>query len=240
LAGNRNYILHYDRDSNYFERIGYSNIDGLNDALEINNEIWFGGEDGIEIWNGSIRTAVQTNYDVYSLCNYDGLVFAGGEFTGLNGANHIAQYDGSGWSPLGGNTNGVVRALVEYDGALIAGGDFTLADGAARYIALWNGSNWLTVGTGTELNGRVRCLHVYNGELIVGGDFNSVDGTPTGYLARWDGTDWHSFGTGLNNYPTTLNTYNGDLIVSGEFTTAGGVPANHVARWHMSKGGFTY
>ncbi|MBL9120462.1 MAG: hypothetical protein JNL80_11175 [Phycisphaerae bacterium] len=111
-------------------------------------------------WNGSSWSALGTgsaiglNLWVQALTILDnGLgniptLFVGGYFDGAGGAsaNHIAQWNGNVWSPLGaGSTNGVnlvVRALTVFnDGtgpALYASGDFTIAGGLSTpFIAKW-------------------------------------------------------------------------------------------------------
>src|SRR5438128_4511642 len=68
---------------------------------------------------------------VYATAVYNGRLIAGGTFTTAGGStvNHIAQWNGSSWSPLGSGMNNEVWALTVYNGALIAGGIFTTAGG---------------------------------------------------------------------------------------------------------------
>src|SRR5262245_47135843 len=72
-------------------------------------------------------------------------------------ANHIARFDGNGWSPLGIGIDGIVSALAVFDDgqgggpALYAGGDFEIAGGAlASGIARWDGVSWSDVGGGVS------------------------------------------------------------------------------------------
>src|SRR6185503_19549953 len=91
---------------------------------------------------------------------FQGSTYAAGEFTSIDGvqANHVARWDGSKWSQVGGSAsgagaNGTVRKLHVHDDThgsrLFAAGTFTTVDGnAANGIAAWNGVGWSTVGTG--------------------------------------------------------------------------------------------
>ena len=58
-------------------------------------------------------------------------MYAGGYFTnaGGNPANHIAQWNGSNWGPLGSGLNYQANALAVSGGTLYAGGAFTTAGG---------------------------------------------------------------------------------------------------------------
>src|SRR5258705_3336703 len=77
-------------------------------------------------------------------------LYAGGEFWEAGGldALHIAKWNGTSWSPLGGGTNHIVWALTPFDNdgsgpnlpALLAGGQFSVADGRpSTGVAAWVG-----------------------------------------------------------------------------------------------------
>jgi hypothetical protein len=179
----------------------------------------------------------------------NGDLVAGGYFTTAGGApaNDIARWDGRTWSPLGagmanGGPTGVRALAVLPSGDLIAGGGFTSAGGIpANNIALWNGSTWSALGTGTSYGAggdpRPSSLAVLpNGDLIVGGAFGAAGGIPANHIARWNGASWSALGsgtgTGAYDYPDALAVLpNGDLIVAGQFATAGGIPASNIVRW---------
>jgi hypothetical protein len=68
------------------------------------------------------------------------VVVTAGSFTTAGGltANHITQWDGSSWSPLGNSLNDSETALAEYNGELVVGGTFSLAgDQVSAYLARW-------------------------------------------------------------------------------------------------------
>jgi hypothetical protein len=51
------------------------------------------------------------------------------------------------------------------------------------------------------------------------------------YIARWDGTDWHSLSSGLDFYGQAVEWVEGKLYVGGQFSQAGGIPSSKLAAW---------
>ncbi len=93
-----------------------------------------------------------------SRTEYSNNLYAGGDFTFVNGtttsAHYVAKWDGTTWSPLGTAVNSFVYSMVVYNGELYIGGNFTTAGGnPANYIAKWNGTSWAALGSG--LNNKV-------------------------------------------------------------------------------------
>ncbi|MDX1479536.1 MAG: hypothetical protein R3301_17605, partial [Saprospiraceae bacterium] len=168
-----------------------------------------------------------------------GEMYVGGVFTtiGSIGANRIAKWDGSTWSPLGSGLNSPVFSIVlSPQGDLYVGGAFNTAGGiTANKVAKWDGAAWSALGTGMN-NGWVYDLALSdNGDVYAGGDFTSVGDSTINRLARWDGTTWSSVGGGLNLTATALAfDGNGDLYVGGAFTVAGTTPVNRIAKWDGS------
>jgi len=123
---------------------------------------------------------------------------------------------------------------------LIVGGFFKHAGGvsgvAASNIAAFDGTQWMSLGTGIDPDGEVRALAVFNGELVAGGQFISAGGTPASCIARWNGTTWQPLGTGMgppvSSSVQALTVFNGELIAGGVFFTAGGVNTPFVAAWN--------
>ncbi|GAA3751462.1 hypothetical protein GCM10022225_39870 [Plantactinospora mayteni] len=176
-------------------------------------------------------------------------LYAGGTFSQAGGAavDHLATWNGSAWSSLGGASgagpDGSVTALVGYDGDLIAGGNFRTAGGVeVNGIARWDGTRWspLTGSSGTGVMTTsldfVDALTVFDGDLIVGGQFLQAGGVTVNHIARWDGAEWWPLtgpgGTGVD-VPSVwdLAVHDGALIVGGGFSQAGGTVANRIARW---------
>jgi hypothetical protein len=112
---------------------------------------WFtqaGGSPASRIaqWDGStwsplgdgVTDAVGGQLYIDALVVFRNRLIAAGTFLKAGGGtvNHIAQWDGSAWSPLGQGTNARVHTLAVHNGMLFVGGDFTEASGVpARHIA---------------------------------------------------------------------------------------------------------
>jgi len=210
-------------------------------------------------WDGSNWTALGSGVGppsvglfppppVYALAVSGGDLYAGGQFTTAGGvpANHIAKWNGSGWSALGsGLVDGgaSVYALAVSGSDLYAGGNFTTAGGGpANRIAKWNGSSWSPLGSGMGGGSggtRVLALAVLGNDLYVGGDFTTAGGSPANYIAKWNGSSWSALGSGMGGgiggtMVLALAVSGSDLYAGGNFTTAGGSPANYTAKWNGS------
>lgn len=184
--------------------------------------------------------------EIYALAVHDDgsgpALYVGGKFQTPSGLKHLARWDGTSWSTVGGPFGGPVEDLVVWnDGAqdlLVAGGRFTDIGGvAANRIAVWDGSTWSSLGAG--MDNWVEAMAVYdhgNGaELIAGGRFLAADGQLARAVARWDGSAWHALGSGLDIFCDALAVYDEGagpvLMVGGVFTSAGGVSTRSLARW---------
>lgn len=147
-------------------------------------------------WDGNNWSALGggVNSIVNALAVSGNDLFAGGSFTVAtnNGpaavtASHIAQWDGSNWSALGGGMNNTVSALAMSGANLYAGGAFTVATNSgpvavsASHIAQWDGSNWSALGSGA--NNTVSAMTVSGAALYVGGSFTTAGGKVSGYVA---------------------------------------------------------
>lgn len=127
---------------------------------------------------------------------YNGALVAGGYI--LGGMNHLARWDGTSWSALGGGCDNEVQSLTVSGANLIAGGYFTHAGGVnASGVASWNGSAFAQVGDGT--NEAVYALAASGSDLYAGGFFTqSAPYAVVDHIAHFDGTFWHSIGGGLD------------------------------------------
>jgi hypothetical protein len=61
------------------------------------------------------------------------------------------------------------------------------SDGEIRSAGAPGGATWEPLGSG--FTGDVKALTTYEGDLIAGGFMGSMN-----YVARWDGSTWHSLG----------------------------------------------
>lgn len=165
----------------------------------------------------------------------NGNLYIGGEFKfiGTVSANHVAKWNGSGWSSLGSGTNSYVNALVVSGNDVYAGGLFTTAGGVTvNRIAKWDGSGWSALGSGMDLS--VEALALIGTDLYAGGGFSTAGGTPASRIARWNGTGWSALGTGTDGTVSALAVSGTNLYAGGSFTTAGGPSASNIARWDGS------
>lgn len=219
----------------------------------------------VAMWNGSswakLGSSTGANSSVFALTAHNtasaGIstpgaeVYAGGQFTSMDGAGaqHVAVWDQTflSWEPLvdtGTNVDGVngnVYALVVHDTPagkrLVVGGQFTQAGGkSANNVAMWDGSTWTALGTGTAggSQGRVDALCSYNGVLYAGGWFTSADSSPANLVAKWNGSAWSPIGAGLSG----SNVY--DLVIydddsfgyhSPALYAGGSFAGGNVAKW---------
>ncbi|MBS0190157.1 MAG: immunoglobulin domain-containing protein [Phycisphaerales bacterium] len=117
---------------------------------------------------------------------------------------------------------------------VVAGGFSHAGTVAASNIAMWDGSSWAPLGSGTD--GEIQTLAVAaNGDLVAAGDFLSAGGIATSpRVARWNGTAWSGMGDGFNaTVYALLAMPDGDVVAGGYFLVGQGVDqAYDVARWN--------
>ncbi len=203
----------------------------------------------------SLTTGAQSSYVLTLAYSAAGILYVGGDFLtvgGIAGTHNIGKWSGTAWSVMGTGVapaGGEVKAIAVGRGKMgyvFAGGAFVLMGGVADtvYIALWDGTTWFPLGTGT--NGFVYALAMHpNNSVYVGGSFTLAGGVAgTAYVAMWGwntpgpvyalGTEtWIPLGTGMNLpvYALCVGP-DGTLYAGGAFTTAGGVSANYIAKWN--------
>ncbi|MEQ1891557.1 MAG: carboxypeptidase-like regulatory domain-containing protein [Planctomycetota bacterium] len=169
-------------------------------------------------------------------------LYVGGSFTSIGGisASGVARWNGTSWSPLGSGITGteVNTLLAGMQGTqpvLFAGGDFTEAGGStAGDLAVWNGSVWAPLGSGS--NGVVRALaQEAGGAVVAGGLFSEMSGRGASSLARWDGASWSGFGAGFNGSILALLMHDDGsgpaMFACGEFTSVAGISARRIAKY---------
>lgn len=91
-----------------------------------------------------------------------------------------------------------VRAIGEFAGRLVIAGEFAHVGGVpAANIAIWDGSAWQALGTGTD--GRVNAVLEYDAggvhKLVVAGKFLHAGGIRVDNIAAWDGAAWSALGS---------------------------------------------
>jgi hypothetical protein len=133
-------------------------------------------------------------------------------------------------NPLGSAIGGPVYCVAcDHAGTVYAGGRFT---SPGNNIAMWNGSNWTSVGSGiTGSSAAVDSAACDNsGNLYVGGYFTRAGGVTASCVAKWNGSNWSALGFGLSSNVTSLACdISGNVYAGGSFTFPSGI-----AKWNGS------
>ena len=195
-------------------------------------------------WNGSVwssitATASANNGILQLTFGPDGVLYAGGVFTTINGvaAVRIAQRSVAGtWTALGGGSSLDVYSMVVSGNRLYVGGDTTAAGNYT--VSYWNGSAWTS--TGADGASPIRGLVVApNGTIYAAGSFTSIGGVNANLIAQYNGVAWTPLGTGLSGGGASVSALrmlpDGTVLAAGAFTTAGGITTvQNIARWNGS------
>jgi hypothetical protein len=165
--------------------------------------------------------------NIYGVMEYQGQLLVYGRFASLASradTAYCALYNGTTWNRFAVNPAQAVR------GAAVLGGQLYIIEN--NQLARWTGNDWERLGRG-DCCGAITHLAVHGDDLIVAGTGSSPTGPPR-YLARWDGSAWHSFGDAFTccTQVTALGSYNGELYVGGNFQTVAGLEnVAGVVRW---------
>ncbi len=147
---------------------------------------------GIAAWNGAAWQTIggagpSYSYSptIWSVLSDGDRLFAAGSFPGHSSSIPIEVFDGSSWNPVAG-ISGYAYAAGMIRGKLFVGGYLTLEpSGEQTTVAMWDGQEWASVGSGT--NGTVTALCEHDGMLYVGGQFSLAGGKSSFGIAQWDG-----------------------------------------------------
>lgn len=140
------------------------------------------------------------------------------------------------------NSNGFdsqILCLLSHNNRLYAGGTFTTVDGnTVNGVAVWDGSNWLPMGSGFDgASAYVYDLAVYNNDIYAAGSFTKSGAFDVSGVAKWDGKVWQPVGGGIaitdsTNYVKALHVFNNELYAGGNFDSAGTASAANIAKWN--------
>ena len=180
------------------------------------------------------------------------LTTAGGSATLSNAFSYVEPLDviEMSWSGMSaqatdGDVNGEVESVEQGpNGELYIMGYFLDASGeaSADFVARWNGSQWVGLGSGINGNGALTCfIDCYlsdmaiaeNGDVYIAGEFEVSGLIGEQALAKWDGVTWTSIAADIDGDIRELVFDNeGSLYVSGPFDNLGGIStADSIAKW---------
>jgi uncharacterized repeat protein (TIGR01451 family) len=216
--------------------------------------------DSIARWNTSseawfpLATSVNGSVDAVIVVPTAGgdTVYVGGAFTQIDGvsANRVAKWRNGVWTALGSGLAGGDAPRVHslsFNPAnvpqIVAGGRFATAGGAsANNVALWSGSGWSSLGSGTSngVDGVVKFLDfrgtnfvVVGGSFLNAGTINQARGS-----ALWQGGNtWSLFtGKGTNGevrgiIENATRTYVGGTFTNVTQPNSNIVGAAYLAQW---------
>jgi hypothetical protein len=192
-------------DSSEQELGNYENLVVLDNQLnltgnftwDINGPIWSWAVWDGESWSPGDTTGIFLNMQIKSLCEYQGQIYAGGNFNNPGFPSDIARWNTDHWEEVGGGINGDpwVNDLAVYDNKLWVCGEFAASWGnAASGLMAWDGQQWLNPFPQIAFIAMGRRLQVANGKLYFVGPF-LAQGLPGVYhFGVFDGTTLCVFG----------------------------------------------
>jgi len=182
-------------------------------------------------WDGSQWQALGagpgTGGRVYALTSWNGLLVAGGDFTG-GGVSRIALWTGAAWQQIGTGFPVTVLALTVWNGNLVAAGYDAAGTTDTPHIRVWNGVTWSALPAPPQLHAPL-ALVSYGGFLCVGGRRTSP---ATGVLERWNGSSWSpsiAASARITCFAVRSISVVNALYIGGWFNTIDGVSAPQIA-----------
>jgi hypothetical protein len=184
---------------------------------------------------------------VMSLAFYNSNLYAAGRFpsSGSGTMTNIARWNGDSWEEVGGGISGGRIGIVWMNGTeffgtgstlcstasgLLVGGDFTKAGAQSlTNLALWNGTNWSSVGGGSD-QPIARIISDGNNQIGLG-SFSHIGGIATEGVALLSGSNWSPLGSGVSSVGLAAARIGSKLYIGGDFQIAGGQSAGFIADW---------
>jgi hypothetical protein len=183
------YALTADSNATLYAGGGFINLATIPEADHVaayDGSSWhaMGGSPAAPAVDSFVRglTAVGTNVYVGT----DSL-----DVAGIANADHVARWNGAGWSAVGSNSAGTngwfptssfINTLATYGSIVVAAGSFQNANGiaAADNIAYFDGTHWRPIGSDGAGNGpfigNATSLALTGGKVVVGGNFTKAGG----------------------------------------------------------------
>lgn len=202
---------------------------------------------GIGKWNGSFFEKLGNGVAASPICNsvlrYQNRLYASGVWKMIPpNTFRLAAYNDetSSWDSLFNSIKGLAN-LLEIDNELIASGWYDTCYGIPTCgICSFNGNNWSSLLTISNLNGgfhNIQSVAKYKGQLYVGGNFSLPNSSMQmiNDLAIVENNQIQSFGGGFQNGSigavSQLIVFKGELYIIGDFTEATGNAGNYIMRW---------
>jgi hypothetical protein len=203
------------------------------------NPLGHGTNPGDPALTGKVETFTSAGHTLY----------VGGDFIdagGLAKADHIASWNGTAWSALGGglgNGPSAVYAIAvdPVTGDVFAAGSFQNAGGDqnADAIARFDGTSWKSLSS-VGLNGPVFALAIVGRTLYIGGGFSEAAGiAEADAVASYgiDGGAWSAINVNNNDIGGTVCCLvpdgSGGLYVGGSFINADGIASADFAAHYL-------
>ena len=123
-----------------------------------------------------------------------------------------------------------------YNNKLYASGSFTNIGGTnCSRVAQYDGTNWISMGTGVRHFANVNHLKGGPYGVYAGGYFTNIGSITTLAVGRWDGTNWNAMGRtpangdtnkvglnfspNVNGYVNCIEPYTGNTLIAGGYFT---------------------
>jgi len=178
------------------------------------------------------------NLSTFAAVRFGGDLFVGGGFTAMGSAKaqFAARWDGQDWWSAGGGLESyppsttMIIGLATVDTNLFAAlYDLSSNPAPAPRLLRWNGSVWSPFG---GVTGVVYSVTADSSNLLVGGAFTLPGSTNIYGVARWDGTNWHTFDSRISGVVYFVVPRGEEVFVTGNFTSFGGQAISHNGRWN--------
>lgn len=164
------------------------NANGENDIIAFDGTVWYAPGGGLHdgLANGRCLTV------------YQGELYLGGGFSVADGnaGNCIMKWNGTAWSGLNGDLQGVFNdnltratalSFLHHDGKLLVGGEFSyVAGNQANRFAVWDGTKWCGYNDTFGPTSFCQSLAVYHDTLFAACGFE-VNGQPINQVVKWVG-----------------------------------------------------
>ena len=181
-----------------------------------NHVIAFDGQtwSGLEGLTATVRLMTLADDDLYV-----------STYTAAQDPPHVYRWINGAWEDIGAaqgqdtNCSSVLGTLGEFQGKLVAIGSFTSIGGVpAHGAAIWDGSQWHPMGSGTRncfrSDARAHTAQ-FQGQLIVP-TYSCDCSSSTTDLEAWDGQQWATVAT-LEGFVNALATAKDKLYVAGSY-----------------------